>query len=451
MQHPKLLTLTAAIALLAAPAMIPNVSWMPGLSSQAFAASNNVDLDSDNDTIPNATDVDDDNDGILDAVDTDDDNDGILDPVDTDDDNDGMPDVWETTYGLNPLVNDAAIDVDNDGLTNLQEFTNGSNPTTVASVKNDYNNDGIVGWIWQGDSNGVETQSQNWQLTFPLLSANFGVPNRFYHPPFADQANWQIVTSGDFNKDGDADIVWRHKTLATWKIWQIQNGTRVAQTAPADFDLAHEWTVIGAGDTDKDGDDDIILNKTGTGEIIIWEMQDHAILATHAVGTKAGYVVNRIGDFNKDGDIDLLLRQVGGDVLITWEIQANAFVLERALNNTGTGYNPVCAGDFDNDGDDDIMLVNSTTMVEKWFEMENYARLSQKFGSASTGFVFLGCGDYDGDGDADMFWQRSSDDINRVVLQQSYGAIKQTVYTNPFGGVNPGAGGYGYVYRGNSN
>jgi hypothetical protein len=224
----------------------------------------------------------------------------------------------------------------------------------------------------------------------------------------------------------------------------MQNGLRTAQNDLADFDLAHAWQVIGSGDTDKDGDDDVILNNTATGEVLVWQMQDHAIANTHAVGTKAGYTLNRIGDFNKDGDVDLLFREVGADVLVTWEIENNAFVIERALANTGTNYNPVCAGDFDNDGDDDIMLVNSTTTQEKWFVMESYTR-TQVVGSTNTGFVFKGCGDYDGDGDADMLWQRLSDDANRVILQQNYGASKQTVYTNAFGAVS------GFVYRSNSN
>jgi uncharacterized delta-60 repeat protein len=314
----------------------------------------------------------------------------------------------------------------------------------IRSVKNDYNNDGIAGWIWKGVSNGNETQSQNWQLTFPLHSNNWAVPNRFYHPVFPDQANWDIVTTGDFNKDDDADILWRNNATAQWKVWQTQNGIRSAQNDLADFDLAHEWQVIGAGDTDKDGDDDVILNNTTSGEVRIWKMENHAIGASYNIGTKAGYILNRIGDFNKDGDVDLLFRQNGSDVLITWELEANAFVTERALANTGAGYNPVCAGDFDKDGDDDIMLINSATTQEKWFVMENYTR-SQKVGSTNAGFVFKGCGDYDGDGDADALWQRSSDDANRVVLQQNFGTTKQTVYTNAFGGAN------GFVYRGNSN
>ena len=396
---------------------------------------------------------DSDGDGIEDAADKfpldpgeslDTDNDGTGNNADTDDDNDGMPDTWEGQYGFNPLVSDASGDFDGDGLTNLQECINGSNPITVVTVKNDYNNDGIAGWIWKGQSNGVETQSQIWQLTLPLQSPNFSAPARSYPPIFADQPNWEIVTTGDFDKDGDADILWRNLATEQWKVWQMQNGTRVGQNDLGDFDLAHEWQVVGAGDTDKDGDDDVILNSA-TGEVMIWIMQNLVVSTSPVgVGYKPGYTVIRVGDFNKDGDVDLLLRQNGTDVLVIWEIEDNNFVAERTLNSTGAGYNPVCTGDFDNDGDDDIMLVNSTTQQEKWFVMENYSR-TQRVGGVNDGFVFLGCGDYDGDGDTDSLWQRSSDDKNRVVLQQDWGATKQTVYTNPFGGVN------GFVYRGNSN
>ena len=369
-----------------------------------------------------------------------------------DDDADAMPDLWEQAHGLDPWSGaDAGLDADLDGFTNIQEYQADTDPQDnqsfpAAGVKNDYNNDGIAGWIWKGQSNGAETQTQIWQLSFPLQSQNYTAPTRSYPPAFPDQANWELLTSGDFDKDGDADIVWRHKTTAAWKIWQMQDGQRVAQSNWSDsFDPSRQWQVIGAGDTDKDGDDDIILNNTTTGAVMIWQIQGNTVAAALNIGSKAGYSVNRIGDFNKDGDVDLLFRQNGGDALVTWELQTNVLVTERFLANTGTGYNPVCAGDFDNDGDDDIMLVNSgTSKQEKWFVMENYTR-TQQVGGVNDGFVFLGCGDYDGDGDADSLWQRSSDEKNRVVLQQNWGALKQTVYTNAFGAAN------GFVHRGNNN
>ena len=39
-----------------------------------------------------------------------------------------MPDLWESLYGLNPLVDDSGSDLHGDGLSNLGEKTSGSNP-----------------------------------------------------------------------------------------------------------------------------------------------------------------------------------------------------------------------------------------------------------------------------------------------------------------------------------
>jgi Zn-dependent metalloprotease len=55
------------------------------------------------------------------------------DPVDPDTDADGMWDGWEVTYGLDPLLDDAAGDLDGDGWTNLQEFEDGTDPTDITS------------------------------------------------------------------------------------------------------------------------------------------------------------------------------------------------------------------------------------------------------------------------------------------------------------------------------
>ncbi|MCF7816561.1 MAG: SUMF1/EgtB/PvdO family nonheme iron enzyme [Kiritimatiellales bacterium] len=49
-------------------------------------------------------------------------------PLVADSDTDGMPDGWEVANGLDPLINDAALDNDSDGLTNLEEYGLGTDP-----------------------------------------------------------------------------------------------------------------------------------------------------------------------------------------------------------------------------------------------------------------------------------------------------------------------------------
>ena len=44
-------------------------------------------------------------------------------------DADGMPDTWESSYGLDPTVDDSTLDGDGDGLDNLGEWLAGSDPT----------------------------------------------------------------------------------------------------------------------------------------------------------------------------------------------------------------------------------------------------------------------------------------------------------------------------------
>lgn len=315
--------------------------------------------------------------------------------------------------------------------------------------QSDYTGDQIAGWYWQGNSGAVATQNEIWQLTFPLFSANWGVPNRFYPPLFPAQASWDIVANGDFSVDDSSDVLWRHNTTGDWKVWQIVNGLRTGQTNLV-YDAAHEWAVVGTGDTDGDLDDDVILFKASTGELDIWNAQGATLTTHNSLGIiEAGYLPVRIGDFNNDGDVDIMTQN--GTSLHIMEIQANAFVPPvKPGFSTGAGYTTMCAADFDGDGDSDVYMQETTTKQEKWLIVNNYTR-TQSVGGYNNGFRFLGCGDFDADSDADTLWQRESDDANRVVLQDNWGNVKQTVYTNVYGGQIPGGNGYGFEWRGSRN
>lgn len=60
----------------------------------------------------------------------------------TDSDGDGMSDIFETTYGFNPAIDDSAGDSDGDGLSNVDEYNEGTSPET-ADTDGDGQPDGV--------------------------------------------------------------------------------------------------------------------------------------------------------------------------------------------------------------------------------------------------------------------------------------------------------------------
>jgi hypothetical protein len=131
--------------------------------------------------------IDNDGDGVPDDEDDfpsdpeewlDTDKDGIGNNVDEDDDDDGISDVWESQYGLNPLINDAAEDSDGDGDSNIDEYIAGTNPT------DNYVNDApYVPVVLAPDNNKLVG------LTPVLLTEDF------YDPDYGDshlKTQWQI-------------------------------------------------------------------------------------------------------------------------------------------------------------------------------------------------------------------------------------------------------------------
>ena len=94
------------------------------------------------------------------------------------------------------------------------------------------------------------------------------------------EPSYGLVT-GDFDADGDADIMWRHEENGDVGTWSME-GDAFAGVNLNYASVSNSYQVVGTGDFDGDGDDDILWRHED-GDVVTWEMQDAAFVDSHGI------------------------------------------------------------------------------------------------------------------------------------------------------------------------
>ena len=120
---------------------------------------------------------------------------------------------------------------------------------------------------------------------------------------------WKLSAIGDFNGDGRADVVLKHDAGFAGS-WLTQADGTIAW---ADLDTLKEgFSIVGAGDFNGDGTDDVLLKKdTYYGA---WAVQNGSAVGWFGLGDLGDVTVEQIADFDGDGRDDLRLRTTAGDL-----------------------------------------------------------------------------------------------------------------------------------------
>jgi len=288
-------------------------------------------------------------------------------------DNDGYLDVLLTGYMGSTYV---SVIYRNNG-NNTFTYNSSLKPAELSSVAwADYNNDGYLDI---------------------LLTGQQGIPNYFSkiyknngNSTFSEQTgisltgvSWSSVAWGDYDNDGDLDILLNGKAGSSNYISKIyKNNGNNTFTEQTDISLTGVYDgSVAWGDYDNDGYLDILLTgQTDTNPIsIIYKnngnntfSEQTGISLTGVSGGSAAW-----GDCDNDGDLDILLTGKTGSSDNISKIYINngnnTFTEQTGISITGVYKSSVAWGDYDNDGDLDILITGEkgSSYISKIYTNEN--------------------------------------------------------------------------------
>ncbi len=273
-------------------------------------------------------------------------------------------------------------------------------------------------------------------VAFGKADGTFDAPSTATHPETAAEGwgNYQLVT-GDFSGDGKQDLAWVYLGAL--------NKTYVARSTGSGWimDPVQQRPEGGwgpykvlAGDTDGDGDDDLVFNVLGSANTSYVSLSNgdgtfdmsHGG-TSHSSGGWGSYVA-WLGDVNKDGRADMIWNSVNlsqPNRTYASTFQANGFSL---VQGAGYDHSTTCCwtnyqrvvGDFDGDGATDILFSNKRSGAAALHMIRSLGNGTWTTGplvslqNLAAGEFTAYAADINGDGIKDLAWNQLSASANLV-------------------------------------
>ena len=175
---------------------------------------------------------------------------------------------------------------------------------------------------------------------------------------------WKIKGTGDFNGDGKSDILFQNTIDGAVYAWEMDGLKLVAGGADSvGSAVGTVWQIKGTGDFNGDGNSDILFQNILNGACYVWEMKGLKVIAGGAdfVGPAVGtdWQVKGTGDFNGDGKSDILFQNSMNGACYVWQMNGLKIMVGDFVGlPTGTDWQVKGTSDFNGDGKSDILFQN---------------------------------------------------------------------------------------------
>lgn len=232
---------------------------------------------------------------------------------------------------------------------------------------------------------------------------------------------------GDFDGDGQSDLLLRNEVTGELQVWAMNGTTRTATLATTPTGLADlQWRVAGTNDFNGDGQADVVWRHEVSGKVVVWLMNGVERISgsfTSPTGvTDTSWKLRATGDVDGDGQADLLWQQRQSGRLVTWLMNGLSRREGRFLTPEGPDsaqWQAVGLADVTGDGRTDLLLQHSVSGRVVVWELEGVVRRSGTalLPALDAGGQVVAVGDWNGDGKTDVvLWSEGSGDVEAWLL-----------------------------------
>jgi len=185
-------------------------------------------------------------------------------------------------------------------------------------VPGDFNGDGTSDLLW---FNPLLSQVGYWAMTATVPSTAGGGVTRTGVKTYNVTPGYFVGAVGDFNDDGYADLVF---TSAKRDLWLWTNNEQGGWTSSEIGSYPDQWQLIGAGDVDGDGYDDLLWLDPSECKFAYWTMRGAARTGYKIIDIACGYYPMGVGYYAPSNRISILWTSAAKDLYI-WDSTPSGF------------------------------------------------------------------------------------------------------------------------------
>jgi len=212
---------------------------------------------------------------------------------------------------------------------------------------------------------------------------------------------WNLITTADFNGNGNPDYVLYNANTRNTAIWYLNNNVYVSGAyGPT---LPSGWQLVATGDFNGDGKPDYVLYNTITRQTAIWYLNNNVYLGgAYGPTLPAGWILIGAGDFNGDNKPDYVLYNSGTHQTAIWYLNNNVYIGGGFGPTLPSGWTLVGLADFDRDGHADYLLFHPSSGHTAIWYLSGRALIGAAWGpTIASGWTLVATADFNGDGKPD--------------------------------------------------